>query len=175
MIWVLCIIGVLIGLFAALFVWGMLRVRAGGRMAILKAQELKVSDIDRLVHECVKVFDQKLAVQLDLDRWEDAAKKLDAAFIDKQRLKSAFEREGFYWYFVLPVGACLGELLRRHARHEWKRRAGEAPHMEVQVSDGVSEIHPFEKVVKHAQLGDPGDLFAYVVFGVELVQDSPGK
>jgi hypothetical protein len=170
MIWVLYVGGVLFGLFGLLLVWGLVRLRRGTQMALTKAQEVDVSEIEPLARECVEVFNRELGVQLDLDNCEDAAAKLDAAFLDRHRLKTAFERDDFFWYFAIPVGACLGELLRRHARHEWRKRLGGAPYMVVRLAEGESEVYPFEKAVKQAQEGDAGDLVAYVAFARTLVQ-----
>ena len=92
------------------------------------------------------------------------------AFRDPHKLKRAFARDDFYWYFVKPVGACLGELLRRHAHHQRQKRAGQAPFMEVALRDGQSEVHPFEKVLKQVQGGEAGELMAYVTFGRALAR-----
>jgi hypothetical protein len=170
MIWVLYIGGGLLGLFAVIMVWGSLHYRQSKRKALGEIQGIELGDIETLATECVDVFDRKLGVRLNLDNCETAAQQLDEAFGDRYKLKEAFAREDFYWYFVKPVGACLGELLRRHAKHEWRKKAGEAPSMEVKLKDGHSEVFPFEKVIKHVQWGEPGDLMAYIVFAGVLEQ-----
>jgi hypothetical protein len=161
MIWLLYIGGGVLALFAVILLWGFLHLRHSQRQAFREIEGIELNDIAALTDECVAVFKRKLGVRLNLDDFDAAAEKLDAAFRDVYKLKEAFARDDFYWYFVKPVGACLGELLRRHAKHEWRKKAGEAPHMEVKLKVGNSECFPFEKVIKQAQTGEPGDLIAY--------------
>lgn len=174
MIWVLYVGGGLLALFLALFavlvVWGFWHMGQSRRKAIEEIRGIELADIDSLTRECVDVFDRKLGVRLDIEDCDTAAQKLDDAFRDRFRLKEAFARDDFYWYFAKPVGALLGELLRRHAKHEWRKKDGEAPSMEVKLKNGHSEVHPFEKVIKHVQWGEPGDLIAYVVFARTIDQ-----
>ena len=177
MIWVLSIIGGLVGLFLLTFVWGVLHIRQSQRQALAEIRRVELNQIEGLARECVEVFQSKLGVQLNLDDCDDSAQKLDDAFRDVIKLKKAFARDDFYWYFVLPVGACLGELLRRHAKHEWRKQPGEAPFMEIQLKDGNSQVFPFEKAIKQAGFGvDPGDLVAYVAFArtVEQIAEEMG-
>jgi len=170
MVWVLAIVGGLVGLFALLLLWGFLHLRQSRRKAEAEVERIELADIEPLARECVDVFRKKLGVKLDLDDADDAARKLDDAFLDRARLKRAFAKDNFYWYFVKPVGAALGELLRRHARHQWRKDAGKTPHMEVALPDGHSEVYPFDKVIKQSTVGDPGDLVAYVEFARTLDQ-----
>lgn len=170
MFWLLTIGGSLVALFLLVFVAGLLHLRASARQAFAEIRTIELQDIDGLVQECLDVFQQKLGVTIDLDNCEDAAAKLDAAYANHTVLKEAFARDDFYWYFAKPVGACLGELLRHHARHEWRTRPGEAPRMVLALDDGESEVSPFEKVIKHIQVGDPGDLIAFVAFARSLAE-----
>jgi hypothetical protein len=173
--WALYIAGALVGLFALLLLWGIFHLRQSRRQAEAEARRIELADLEPLARECVEVFQRKLGVRLDLDDCDDAARKLDDAFRDRARLKDAFARDDFYWYFVKPVGACLGELLRRHARHTWRKNPDEAPFLEVAVAGGQSEAYPFEKVIKQSQVGQPGDLVAYVAFARALEQGAwPG-
>lgn len=168
MVWVSSIIGVLVATVAVLLIWGMLRLRHGARIALLEAGTIEVAAIGPLAEECVETFQSAFDIQLDLHNCDDAVAKLDAAFLDKRRLKDAFARDDNYWYFALPVGAALGELLRLHARHEWRKQPGQAPYMVARLADSESEVWPFEKAIKHAQVGEQGDLMAYVTFAVSL-------
>jgi hypothetical protein len=170
MIWLLYIGGGVLALFAVILVWGLLHMRNSLRTAYREIQDIELTDIEALTKECVRVFDRKLGVRLNLDDCDPAIEKLDDAFRDGYKLKGAFARDDFYWYFVKPVGACLGELLRRHAKHEWRKKAGAAPSMKVKLKDGHSEVFPFDKVIKQAQTGEPGDLIAYVAFARTLEQ-----
>jgi hypothetical protein len=175
MVWVLSIGGGLVFLFVLFLLWGFLHIRQSKRQALDEVRRIEVADIGPLAQECTEVFQRKLGVRLDLNDSEDTAQKLDDAFRDPYKLKGAFAHDDFYWYFVKPVGACLGELLRRHARHEWRKQPGEAPFMEVVLKDGCSDVFPFEKVIKQVQVGDPGDLVAYVAFARTLEQVAESK
>jgi hypothetical protein len=174
MIWVLYIGGGLLALFVALFavllIWGFWHMGQSRRKALEVIRGIELADIDSLARECVDVFERKLGVRLDVEDCDATAQKLDDAFRDPTKLKEAFARDDFYWYFAKPVGALLGELLRRHAKHEWRKKDGEAPFMELKLNDGYSEVHPFEKVIKHVQGGEPGDLIAYVEFARTIEQ-----
>ncbi len=177
MVWMLSIGGGLFALFLVVLLWGFLHHRQSKRKALAEIRRIELADIEPLARECVEVFQRKLGVQLNLDDCEDTAEKLDDAFRNHYKLKATFEREDFYWYFVKPVGACLGELLRRHAKHEWHKQAGEAPFMEVKLKDGHSQVFPFEKVIKQVEWGNPGDLVAYVTIArtVEQVAEQIGR
>jgi len=178
MVWVVSIAGCLGILFLLLLVWGFFHLRQSQRQAVDEIRRIEISDIPSLARECIKVFDRKLGIQLDLDDCEDAAQKLDDALQDRAKIKDSFARDDFYWYFVKPVGACLGELLRRHARHEWRKQPRAAPSMEVRLKEGHFEAFPFEKVIKQVQGGQPGDIVAYVEFARALDQvepDVPGE
>lgn len=168
MIWVLYIAVGLVGLVALILLWGFLHLRASQRKARAEIAKIELAEIEPLARECVTVFQKKLGIKLDLSDGDAAAEALDTAFVDRARLKDAFAKDGFYWYFVKPVGAALGELLRRHARHEWRKNPGAAPHMEVALKDGHSEVYPLDKVMKQAVTGEPGDVVAYVEFARTL-------
>jgi hypothetical protein len=170
MIWILYIGGGFLTIFALILGWGFLHSRQSKSKALQEIQNIELADIDSLTKECVEVFKSKLGVPLDLNNCDDAAQKLDDACRMPFKLKSAFERPGFYWHFIKPVGACLGELLRRHAKHEWHKKPGQTPYMEVLLKDGSSTVFPFEKIMKQVQSGEPGDLVAYVVFARTIEQ-----
>ncbi|HMF15372.1 MAG TPA: hypothetical protein VKE94_23820 [Gemmataceae bacterium] len=162
--------GGLVALFVLLLFWGFLHKRHSKQKALEAILQLELGEIEPLTRECAEVFERKLGVRLNLDDCDDAAQKLDDAFRDPVKLKGAFERPGFYWYFVKPIGACLGELLRRYAKHEWRKQTSKAPFMEVRVKGGASQVFPFEKVIKQVESGEPGDLVAYVTFARTLDQ-----
>lgn len=168
MIWILYIGGGLAALFALLLVIGFLHLRASRRQAVAEIRRIELAEIEPLAKECVEVFQKKLGLVLNPDDCEASAQKMDTAFQDRAKLKDAFAKDGFYWYFVKPTGAYLGELLRRHARHEWQKLPGQTPTMEVKLRGGSSEVSPFEKVVKQIATGAPGDLIAYVEFARQI-------
>ncbi|HEX3149490.1 MAG TPA: hypothetical protein VHR66_15555 [Gemmataceae bacterium] len=168
--WAVSICGGLVLIIGLLFVWGLLHLRQSRRKAEAEIRLIELVDIEPLARECVDVFRRKLGINLDLNDCEDTAQKLDDAFQDRKKLKDTFARADFYWYFVKPVGACLGELLRRHAKHQWRKQTDAAPFMEVALRDGTSEVYPFEKVIKHITVGEPGDLVAYMEFAKSINQ-----
>jgi hypothetical protein len=43
------------------------------------------------------------------------------------------------------------------------------------LADGESEAYPFEKAVKQAQVGDAGDVIAYVTFARALANGATGE
>jgi hypothetical protein len=177
MIWALCIVGGIIVVLALILVWGYLHMRASRRQARDQITRIELGDIDALAAECVDIFKKKLGLTLDLMDPDGAAETLDTALFDRTKLKDTFAKDNFYWYFVKPVGAALGEVLRRHARHEWRKLPGQAPHLEVVFHDGTSEAYPFDKVIEQAVIGEAGDIIAYVEFArtVDQVMNEPRK
>ena len=160
---VYALIGVF-GLFVLMVVWGIVRLRRGFRQASTEICSIELSEIEGLTRECTEVFSQKLGTSLDIGDWENAAKALDDAFKNKSKLELAFSRPEFRWYFVKPVGAFFGELLRRHANHEWQTEENAAPSMVRMLDDGSFQAFPFEKILKQYTTGDHGDLLAFVMF-----------
>jgi hypothetical protein len=128
--------------------------------------QIQLTDVAPLANECVEVFAGKLGVHLDVANWEDSSHKLDDACRSVFKLMQAFPQKELVWYFVKPLGAYLGELLRTHARHEWIKEEGRPPTMKALLKDVESTVSPFDKVIKHAAIGSPGDLHAYVAFAV---------
>jgi len=180
-------------LFAVIMVWGILHKRQSQRTAAASIRAIELSEIPALAQECVAVFAREFSIQLDLNDVEDAAQKMDDALQDVSKLKDAFAKDDFYWYFVKPVGAFLGELMRIHARHVWIKNPGQTPLMTCAlakaksgdgdyvvvnedlaiVDDVSSEVHPFDKVLAiTADFGgpEPGDLYAYIVAARALAE-----
>ena len=153
MYWILYIVAALVGLFVLVFVWGLVHLYLSRKRAFAQIETIDLAEIEALAQECVDVFRARLNIELDLDLWEDAAQKLDDVFRNEYQLKEIFAREDFYWYFVKPMG---------HSKFEWRKSAGFAPHMELLLHDGNSEITPFQKILKQVMVGDPGDIVAYV-------------
>jgi hypothetical protein len=163
--WVLGV-GCTVGLLFALFlVWGVLHLRQSERRARAEIRTIELAEIEPLARECVQVFRDKLGITLDLTDWAGAARKLDAAYENKDRLQGAFARDDFYWYFVKPVGACLGELLCRHGKYQWVKEPGMDPKVDWA---NAGEAYPFDKAIKQAVMGDPGDLAAYVEVALRI-------
>jgi hypothetical protein len=106
------------------------------------------------------VFREKLGLSLNPDDLEASALLLDE-HLRTERLKRAFSRPDFHWYFVKPVGAFTGELLRRHAGGDWQAQAGRAPCLLRTAGSLTVKAFPFEKVLRHvAKHGQKGDFCA---------------
>jgi hypothetical protein len=134
---------------------------------------LKAEDIPRLVHECREFFAGELGITLDSDQWKETALSLDSALknLDQRRtILRRFARPDCPYYWVLPVGAYLGDLLARHAKAAWKFNGTGSPTMEIEAGGGTMTTFPFDKVEKHVLEGDPGDLVAYVDTQINIDQ-----
>jgi hypothetical protein len=163
MIWALYVGGAIFVLIVLFVLWGFLHLRHSMRKAVSELQKVELVDIEPLASECIKTFKEKLGITLDFHDCDDAASKLDGAFQDNYKLKQAFARQDFYWYVVKPVGAFLGELLRRYADHQWRKEPGETPSMVCIFNEGESQLFPFDKVIKQLTTGGQGDIMAYVM------------
>lgn len=162
------ILGGLLLLIVMAFVWGILHLRNSQKVAYVAIANVKLSDIDRLCKECEKVFYEKFSERLQLDDIEVSARLLSARLDNHNSLKSAFEKEDFYWYFVLPVGAFVGELLRVHANGEWKESPEGGVEMSMPVEDGTATTFPFDKVMKQVTMGGKGDMYAYLLTATQI-------
>lgn len=144
-------------------VWGVLHLRRSQKVAYAAIAKVKLPEIDTLRQECERIFFEKFSERLDLNDIEKSAKLLSARLDNVESLKGAFAKEDFYWYFVLPVGAFLGELLRVHAGAEWKEGDdGAGPMMTMPVLGESATTYPFHKVMKQVTVGDKGDIYAYL-------------
>lgn len=158
------------GLLAGFLGWGawLLRRNLGGSMQRLAAVE--VSAIPALAEECRRTVRERLNVDLNPRDAEGTARTLDELVLSG-RLRGLFRQDGYEMRYAEPVGALLGELVRRHASAEWMD--GElGPRLVVHRPDGSVETHPFLKAVRHHTHGRPGELHAYVM---ELVGRVPSR
>lgn len=163
----LWIAGGVIGSIGLTFFWGIRSLRRNSEQAQQEILKLTLADVGRLADECRTVFREKLCVDLKLENFEESAKLL-SHHVDDLSLKKALSKDDFWWYFVLPVGALLGELLRVHAGAEWKPSAEGGLEMEIPVKGGGATTYPFEKILKQATVGDKGDLYAYLKAAVQI-------
>lgn len=149
-------------------VWGGLHLRQSQRVAYERITQVKREDVERLRKECEDGFRAHFSERLSLDDYEGSAKILSARLDQHETLKKAFGRKDFYWYFVLPVGAYIGELLRVHAKGEWQEAEGGGLTLVIPVAGQPATTHPFDKVMKQVTLGDKGDLYAFLVTALRL-------
>jgi len=168
------IVVALVGLFVLAFLWGLLSLRrsvATAREAILK---VGLADVDRLRAECEAVFRDVFSERLELSDLQGSARILSARLDEREKLKQAFLKPGFWWYYVLPVGAWLGELLRVHAKGQWKESSGGGLEMTLPLPGGEATTFPFDKVLKQGLSGDKGDLLAYIEAATRIDEVAAG-
>lgn len=118
--------------------------------------------------ECARVFRERFGETLSMENLEESAQILSARLDNAETLKRAFAKPDFYWYFVLPVGSFIGELLRVHARGEWKASEDGGLEMKLSVCGGSATTYPFDKVLKHLAVGGKADIYAYLMSATRL-------
>jgi hypothetical protein len=156
-----------VALAVAFVVWGVLRLRKGNAQASEAIRNLRVEDIDWLVGEGKERLASQYGIAIDLANREAAARTLDGLFVDPMKLKNAFEKDGLSWYFVLPMGAMIGEYVRVQANGAWKQDP-DGPFIEIPVKEGSATCYPFHKVLKQVNSGDKGDIYAFLVASSQL-------
>jgi len=162
------LLGALVVTVIGLFLWGMARLRQGYRSALTVTQAVRLDQIDGLRRECESVFKSAFGEDLKLDDLHGSARLLSARVDQVAALKDAFAKPDFYWYFVLPVGAFLGEWLCVHARAEWKVSKEGGVEMSIPLREGQATTFPFDKVLKQVSAGSPGDLYAYLIAATQI-------
>lgn len=141
--------------------WGawLLRRSVGGSMQRLALVEL--ASIPALADECRRTVRERLTIDLDPRDPDGTARTLDELVLSG-RLRSIFKADGYDMRYAEPVGAFLGELVRRHASAEWRDDAL-GPMLVICRPGEVVETHPFLKAMRHHTHGTPGQLHAYVM------------
>lgn len=157
--------GLLLGVAAALLAgflgWGvwLLRQDVGGslqRLALVEA-----SSISGLAEECRRTIRDQLRIDLDSRDADAAVRALDELVLSG-RVRPLFKEPGYELRYAEPVGAFLGELIRRHASAEWV--AGDlGPKLVIHRPDGPLETDPFARAVRHHTHGRSGQLHGWVI------------
>lgn len=149
------------GLLAGFLGWGvwLLRQNVGGSMQRLALVE--VSAIPALAEECRRTVRARLEMDLDPRDPDSAARALDELVLSG-RLRPLFKAPGYELRYAEPVGAFLGELIRRHASAEWREDVL-GPRLVIHRPGRDVEMHPFTLAVRHHTHGRPGQLHAYVM------------
>lgn len=170
MFWFAVVGGGAVALFVVVMVGGILHMRHSIRVAEAAVEAVALDEIPGLRDECVRVFRDAFDEQLDLEDFEATAQILSGRLDQSESLKGAFERPERYWHFVLPVGAFLGELLRVHANGSWRPAPEDLGGLELAIPlrDDFAQTFPFHKVIKHVTMGDPGDIYAYLMSSLQL-------
>lgn len=164
----LYVIGALVLLALAGFAWGALHLRHSIKVARRAVATLQIGAIDGLRAECETTFRQAFGETLAIDDLQASARVLDARLNQIESIKKAFARPEFYWYFVLPTGAYLGELLRVHAGARWEACADGGLQMSIRAGDGEATTFPFDKAIKQVSMGGRGDIIAYLLSAQEI-------
>lgn len=167
MVIVAWILGTLVTLAILAFAWGVQRLRKSTTQVRDEISKLKVADVGRLRDECVRAFRDAFSEELRLEDFEASAALLSRR-IDDGSLKKALAKDEFWWYYVLPAGAVLGEIMRMHAQGEWRDTDDGAPEMRIPVGTGEATTYPFDKMFKQVTSGDPGDLYAFLATSRQL-------
>lgn len=167
--WLNILLGV-VALVVIVFVWGILHLRHSEKVALREIAQVRLEQIPALCQECISGFREHFEETLDLDEFETTAKTLSDRLDDSESLKKAFAKDAFYWYFVLPTGAFLGELLRSRVGGDWALAEEDdgAPELHLRVGEEAVTTFPFDKIVKQVTIGDPGDIYAYLVSSTQL-------
>ncbi len=170
MFWLAIVLGGAAALFVVVMVAGVLHMRHSVRTAEAAIEAVGRDEIPGLRDECVRVFREAFGETLDLDDFEASAQVLSGRLDQSESLKKAFARDDCYWHFVLPVGAFLGELLRVHANGSWREAPEDVGGFElaIPVRGEYAQTFPFHKVIKHVTMGDPGDVYAYLMSSRQL-------
>jgi hypothetical protein len=154
-------------LFLAFLLWGFIGLHRSNAKATEAIRNLSIADIAGLIAEGKEELTKAYGLAIDINDSEAAARILDGLFIDKLKLKKAFKKENFYWRFVLPIGAMVGEFIRIHAKGAWKQDSN-GPFMDIPIADGVATCYPFDKVLKQMNSGKKGDLCAFLLAATQL-------
>lgn len=166
--WLYLILGIVLLLVGG-FIWGLMRLRHGYAQSELEIAKVRLEEIPALAHRCVDVFRDSFNETLDLDDFETSARNLSARLDEHESLKVPFATDDYYWRFVLHTGAFLGEMLRVHAGGTWAvDEHGGAPIMKVATSNGDVTTYPFDKILKHMQVGGRGDIYAFLHTSLRL-------
>jgi hypothetical protein len=162
--WLLIFLAGLLAVVAFL-VWGFVRITRRAKDAAALLTKVEQRDIPALVNECIQVCRERLGTTLSVEDLENSVEALDYVLEPSQRkrMKTAFEIPGHPGRFVLPLGAFLGELVRKHSPGaQWIRRDGGGLAMEIPQGGATLTMHPFDKVLKHGATGAAGEILAYV-------------
>ena len=158
----LAVLGVVIAMAAIALARGALELRRSAAAVQTDVARLTSADVAALVAEGEQVLREKLDVTMP-DDLAEAAQKLDT-LTRSPRIKDAFAKPELYWHFVKPLGAMMGELIRRHGQARWVDDP-EGLLLRVTLRDGRElTSRPFDRVIRHRLSGKPGELRAYVLF-----------
>ncbi len=148
-------------LLAGFLGWGAWLLRQGVGGSLQRLALLEAASIPALAEECRRTVRQRLRIDLDPRDPDGTARALDELVLSG-RLRGLFKADGYEMRYAEPVGAFLGELVRRHTGGEWVVD-DDGPALVIHRPDGVRELRPFPVVLRHHTHGRPGQLHAQVM------------
>lgn len=157
MSWTL-LLAVAAALFFGFLAWGARLLRANQRVLVEQLGALDLAAIPGLAVECRTVVRERAGIDLDPRDPDDAARALDELILDG-RARIFFKTPEFEFRFAEVVGACLGEMIRRHADAEWVPDPA-GPMLALRRG---GEVRPAQLAVHHQNHGAPGDLHREIV------------
>ena len=139
----------LVGL-ALIWLWlGRLSVRGSIEKGRKDAAQVQLQQIPELAEECFTELRSKFGATLDLSDLDATAKEFDHLLTaQKVDVKFAFCKPGQLGRFVLPLGAALGEIIRRHSGAEWVADSA-GPVLHVPIAGQVLKVRPFAEILEH--------------------------
>jgi len=152
------------GLLAGFLGWGawLLRRSLGGSVERLALVE--IAAIPALAEECRRTVRERLRIDLDPRKPDETARTLDELVLSG-RLRPLFKADGYEMRFAEPVGALLGELVRRHAGAEWIDDP-RGPRLRIHRPGAAEEVEPFLLALRHHTHGTTGQLHAWVMAAI---------
>jgi hypothetical protein len=159
-------IATLVALVLLAFARGAYELRRSVAQVQASLLSLQPDRIEDLYKEGVERLRERLRIELP-DELEAAAAQLDQ-LTRSPRIKEAFATPELYWRFVLPLGALVGELIRRHGKARWEHDPQGGLVLRVALPDGRElTSRPFDRVLRHRLSGRPGELKAYILFAAQ--------
>jgi len=166
MMWIWILLA-LIALLVLAFAWGIRSLRRSSGQAAREIGKVVLADVERLSEECQHVVKASFGEVLSLDEFEGSAVLLSRR-VDDGSFKKAFAKDEFWWYYVLPVGAFVGELLRVHTGGQWQPSPEGGLELRIPLKEGESITYPFDKILKQDTMGGKGDLYTYLKAALQL-------
>lgn len=156
-------LGVIVLLVLLALARGTFELRRNANLAQASIANIRAADIEALCSEGARVLRERLQVELETEP-EAAAHQLDV-LTRSPRIKDAFATPELYWNFIRPLGALLGEQIRRNGQARWEEDSKDGLVLRVTLDDGRElTARPFDRVLRHRLSGRPGELKSYVLF-----------
>lgn len=128
------------------------------REALYRVSAVSLADIPSLSEEAIRVFQDALGISLRYeDDFETQATLFDEA-LRSEEVAGAFAKPDEPYYFAMPLGAYMGEVLHFRGDVRWSTVTDQGPAMAR--PDGSGSINPLHMALIHHLKGKPGELKA---------------